>query len=109
MSAYERQLKQMEKEDNLRLQSAIDKIEEDPDLRFLMRLILDTCGYGSAPIGTDALTMARSCGMIAVAAELVGMANQYSVTLYPTLVKEANDERHSRDKRLDNASSGYAD
>lgn len=94
--ALERALRKQEIEDLERLRAAFYRMETDPNLRFFLRWMLEQCGYGSAPVSSDPLTLARACGMLSIATSLTSAVEQFTPNLLPALIQESINERSAR-------------
>lgn len=101
--SYERAMRKMELRQADLLREAFYRVEASEELRYFLRWLLESCGYGSAPTGVDQLTMARECGMLSVAAFLCEAANQFTPSLLPLIIKEQNDDRNSLAQYTDSA------
>lgn len=77
----------------VKLQMAVQKIERDPNLRFLVRHFLSLCGVPATPIGSDPIETARLCGRHEMGMVLVSILAKDAPMLWPALILEDYNER----------------
>lgn len=94
--------KKYEAEDLRRLDRAAQRIQEDPDLRFLISAALEGCGglensgMAANPHTTNALTTAHETGKMAAMQYFIGLIANHAPSFYPDLLKEILHERTER-------------
>lgn len=98
--AYDRLIRKQEALDRARIERALELVEGDADLRFLLRSILEVCNMAADPFTGDPLTTAHKCGKMAVGTELVALLDMFVPDLYPALLKEMKDEQRHRNQQL---------
>ena len=96
--AFARASRKHELEDLRRLESAVETISRDRNLRFLFARLFESCGMAASPFTPDPLTTAHACGKMAVGEELRALLETASPDLYFDIMKEqASDDRARTD------------
>lgn len=98
--AADRLARKYEVEDIERLRRALERVEADADLRFMLWNLLDGCGMFQNPFTGNALTTSFNSGKMSVGQELMELCETFTPTLFPTLFKEMTNERTERQRNI---------
>lgn len=82
--------------DATRMSEAVIEISSSPNLRFLFRSLLNSCGINSTPFGGNAIDTAKLCGRHEVGMDILGIFLENDPSLYPKLILEDQHEQTDR-------------
>lgn len=94
--AYSRLLSRLSRQEAALLSEAADRIHASRGLRLLVWRFVESCGMAQSPFSPDPLTMARNCGKLEAAHELIQILNDTDPSLFPALQKEMTDYDRQR-------------
>src|SRR5882724_266953 len=95
-----------QKEDELKIDSAVRKAIVDSEGRKFLWWLLEIGRIGLQPYANNALNTAFNCGEMNVGQRILDRIISVSPEGYLTMMKENEDERRARDADLDNERTG---
>lgn len=98
-----------QKEDELKIDSAISKAIVDREGRKFLWWLLEIGRVGLQPYANNALNTAFNCGEMNVGQRILDRIISVSPEGYLRMMKENNDEVKERDEMLDNERNGIVD
>lgn len=70
------------------LRRAVEKIEQDPDLRVFVRHVLIEAGIGTTPVGPNAHLTSYALGRHSLGMDIITLLDEVQPKLYPVLLLE---------------------
>jgi hypothetical protein len=98
-----------QKEDELKIDSAVSKAIVDPEGRKFLWWLLEIGRIGMTPYANNALNTAFNCGELNVGQRILDRIISVSPEGYLTMMKENGDEVRERNKILDSERDGTLD